>query len=119
MQINQINDNQTVSHKAYFKPNAEFKRLCNRGLQSVKPQQIETLLSRPNHELEILGRIIHRDATTFEVFNNTTKRLSNIILSKDKANLSGLIDKLCSNYGYFDSTSDDIVKFDKLTKPQK
>ena len=110
MQINQINNNQTVSHKAYFKPNAEFKRLCNSGLQSVKPQQIETLLSRPNHELEILGRIIHRDATTFEVFNNTTKRLSNIILSKDK---------LCSNYGYFDSTSDDIVKFDKLTKPHK
>lgn len=81
MQISPIN-NQNISHKAYFKPNAEFKNLwANSIITDEVKNGLSKLKTLNNHELEIVksGRAIHESEKPevidfYTIFNNFTKK---------------------------------------------
>ena len=80
MKIQSI-DNQNISHKAYFKPNTEFKKLW-----AVRPQNDENYFNQlrrvkkelPNHQLEIIdsfGSLIDEiPSKCYLIFNNITNK---------------------------------------------
>ena len=81
MQISPVN-NQSISHKAYFKPNVEFKNLW---ANSIITEEVKNGLSKlktlNNHELEIVksGRAIRESVKPeviefYTIFNNFTKK---------------------------------------------
>lgn len=81
MQISPIN-NQGISHKAYFKPNAEFKNLwANSIITEEAKNGLSKLKTLNNHELEIVksGRAIRESEKPevidfYTIFNNFTKK---------------------------------------------
>ena len=80
MNITPISNN-NISHKAYFKNNTQFKEFfCKYPVDENLAFRIVNNL--PNHELEIL-RIKHFEdkSCLLKIFNHTTKRLGEIILS--------------------------------------
>ena len=81
MQISPIN-NQSISHKAYFKPNVEFKNLwANSTITEEVKNGLSKLKTLNNHELEIVksGRAIRESEKPeviefYTIFNNFTKK---------------------------------------------
>ena len=85
MKIQSINNNQNISYKAYFKPNAEFKDLWASSIITEEVKNgLSKLKSLNNQELEIVksGRAF-RDTENVEkreiidfykIFNNFTKK---------------------------------------------
>lgn len=85
MKIQSINNNQNISYKAYFKPNAEFKDLWASSIITEEVKNgLSLLKTLNNHELEIVksGRAF-RDSENVEkmeiidfykIFNNFTKK---------------------------------------------
>ena len=54
MRIQSINQNNNISHKAYFKPNTEFKKLWSVRPKFFGNKLVDLRKNLPNHELEIL-----------------------------------------------------------------
>ena len=85
VKIQSINNNQDISYKAYFKPNAEFKDLWSSSIITEEVKNgLSLLKTLNNHELEIVksGRAF-RDSENVEkmeiidfykIFNNFTKK---------------------------------------------
>ena len=81
MQISPIN-NQNITHKAYFKPNAEFKNLWATSIRTEEVKKGLNKLKQLNmHELEIVksGRALTDSEKPeiidfYRIFNNFTKK---------------------------------------------
>ena len=81
MKVQGINNQNSISHKAYFNPNAEFKKLW-----ASRPMNSETYLKKlkkvkydlPSHQLEIIdsGRALIDEKLKdyYLIFNNVTNK---------------------------------------------
>ena len=82
VKIQSINNNQNISYKAYFKPNAEFKDLwANSIITEEVKNGLSLLKTLNNHELEIVksGRALRGSEKPeviefYTIFNNFTKK---------------------------------------------
>ncbi len=83
-----INNQSNVSHKAYFKPNAEFKKLwafrpTNKEAYLDKLQKVKSVL--PNHEIEIIksGKTLFDEKMKdyYLLFNNITKKSFGVMIA--------------------------------------
>ena len=122
MKVQGVNNNQNnLSHKAYFKRNAMFNNLCDRSLQYITEEAISKFNALPNHELEILSvtRNKFSGVDCIAIFNNTTKKRSVFaITGGDK--LKELVDILCGKsqeVDWFFKRSEPVVAiYEKLTR---
>ena len=97
MRIQAINNNynqNNISHKAHFKPNAYLKEICE---NVEKSDTLKTALNHfqevlPKHELEIVDKI-HRKFNFLEyiVRNNTTHKKDRFISVEGKNSLTALL----------------------------
>ena len=129
MKVQGINNQNSISHKAYFKPNTEFKKLW-----AYKPSNMEVLHKKiariknglPNHEIEIIdsGRaaINEKLSDFYLLFNNVTKKAFGvaIVVSSVKNHLETVLDSLLEQNdktkNFFESDDSNLVEFDKITK---
>ena len=127
MRVQGINNQNSISHKAYFKPNAEFKRLWT--IRPIKDDGFFNKLKNfkselPNHELEIIeiNRFIidKKVSDTYLIFNNVTHKSFGvaIALTNVKNNLELILESLLSGNDktkdFFKST-EDTLKFEEIT----
>ena len=102
MKIQSINNNQSVSHKAYFKPNAEFKRLYAKS-HGVIQNKVERIRNLPHHEIELLGEF--RDSNSgkmlYHVFNSSTKKVLQVDVKENNHPLNEIFGAIFSNYWTF------------------
>lgn len=105
MKIQSINNQSNVSHKAYFKPNAELKKLFSREIKyycQLSTKEIDTFTKLPNHELEITeAKSISLAKVCCNVFNNRTKRANEYVVSED-CGLSDLMSQINKDTVLFD-----------------
>ena len=104
MKINSIQQQNNISHKAYFKPNNHFNKIF--GHQALVQNCDETLLKKfrelPNHEIEIVD-IICRDKNvsygefSCTVVNNTTHKALNLIVEKTYEKMDRILGQLTNN----------------------
>ena len=85
-----IQTSNNISHKAYFKPNREFKKLW-----AIKPHNTEIYLSKlkkvknelPNHQLEIIdaGTTLIEEKLKYYylIFNNLTSKAFGVEVAAD------------------------------------
>lgn len=132
MRINSIQQQNNISHKAYFKPNANFKKLFGENVAYYKfmdESRIKKFKELPNHELEIID-IIRRDskvsggAISCTVFNNTTKKALTYNIDKGLWQLEHLMQNFCSLTDqavrhFFNLDMDNIDNFKALTSPRE
>jgi uncharacterized protein YdiU (UPF0061 family) len=95
MRLLEINNQYNISHKAYFRPNTEFKKLWSYAKLENKSSELQKKLidiktNKPNHELEILEHDVTIDEAgklriISAIFNNTTKKALGI-LQEDNSN---------------------------------
>lgn len=101
MKINTINNNNyRVSHKAHFKQNTEFHKLCDSQLTYLKSDLIDKFKKLPNHEIEILS-IQNLNFSTDKIiglFNHSTKKFKDFRVESGYL-LKYLIESLCSTEG--------------------
>ena len=127
MRIQEINNQNNVSHKAYFKPNVEFKKLWGTRPQETekyfdKLHQVKFLL--PCHELEIIeaGRslIDEKMKDFYVIFNNVTKKSFGVSIAVTSVKnhlvevFDSLLEKNEKTRDFFNSTND-AVEFSKIT----
>ena len=81
MKVQGINNQNNLSHKAYFKPNAEFKKLwANRPIMKLEfnSKLLNVKNKLPNHQLEIIdsGRTLINEKLNdyYLIFNNDTNK---------------------------------------------
>lgn len=126
MQVQGINNQTNISHKAYFKPNEKFKVLYGRN-ELVKKDLIENFKSLPDHELEIIASEKGSPymQTRYTIFNNNTAKsisqwfddrfdiLSNImnfLLQKGDAQENFFKETPLEQIGYISLTTPKIFK---------
>lgn len=127
MKIQGINNQNNISHKAYFKPNAEFKKLwayrpTNTDNYFNKLRQVKNEL--PNHQLEIIDSsralIDETPRDCYLIFNNATNKAFGlaIAVTSVKNHLVEVLDSLLEKN---DKTKDffeyswDTSEFDNIT----
>ena len=88
MKVQGINNQNSISHKAYFMPNAEFKKLWavrpkNSGNYIENLQKVKSVL--PNHEIEIIesGKTLFDEKMKdyYLLFNNITKKAFGVMIA--------------------------------------
>lgn len=127
MNIQPINNQNNISYKAYFKPNAEFKKLwgtrpTNTDDYFVKLRKVEKDL--PNHQLEIIdsGRSIIEEKMKdyYLIFNNVTNKAFGVAIAVTSVKnhlvevLDSLLEKNKKTDDFFKSTWDSS-EFDRIT----
>ena len=80
MKVQGINNQNNLSHKAYFKPNAEIKKLCDISAKTYEMVQAYKNFKNicPGHEIEIIetqkskipGFINYKLANNFTKYSN-------------------------------------------------
>ena len=125
-----IQSTNNVSHKAYFKPNSEFKKLWgNSDKKYIKETLDKFTYNLPNHKLEIIDSYKYFDdfktRVTYNIFNDTTKKLISCKCNSwmDRGNdlsrvLEFLLEKNSETEDFFkvDST---LTDFNTITKSLK
>ncbi|MBO5739280.1 hypothetical protein J6R97_08080 [bacterium] len=131
MKLQVINSPNNITHKAYFKPNTEFKYLW-----AVRPTNMNTMRNKlenfsfnlPAHELEIIKTEILYDGVKdskfiYTIFNNVTKKAKDVILalSGTKNIFESIIDDLLvknerNNY-FFRKDATNILDYKMITEP--
>jgi hypothetical protein len=117
MKIQSINNNQNVSHKAYFKPNAEFKRLYTKSHEVIK-NKVQRIKDLPHQEIELLGEF--KDSKTgremYYVFNNMTKKMLQVDVKENRHPLNEIFGAIFSNKEDFFSINNELKQdFGELT----
>lgn len=127
MKVQGINNQNSVSHKAYFKPNAEFKKLW--ASRPINKLEFDNKLSDvknklPNHQLEIIdaGRVlIDEDLKDYYlIFNNVTNKAFGIAFAHTTVKnhietlFESLLEKNDKTEDFFKSTWDS-TDFDNIT----
>ena len=119
MKVQGVNNNQNnLSHKAYFKKNDAFMTLYKKANKTEElatfAQDLKTLT--PNHEIEITNIF----PLACEVCNNATQKIKKILILNDNRDLISIISFLClfrdSDFFKFDDEKTDIDCLDILTK---
>ncbi|MBQ4115174.1 hypothetical protein IJD34_07190 [bacterium] len=132
MKINPIPQQNNISHKAYFKPNANFKKLFGEQIthfQFMDNAGIKKFKELPNHELEIIDIIrrdsrVSRGAISCTVFNNVTKKALTYNIDTGMWQLEQLMHHFCQLTDeavrkFFDTDHDSIENFKALTSPRE
>ena len=117
MKIQSINNNQSISHKAYFKPNAEFKRLYAKSHEVVH-NKVYRFRGLPHQEIELLGEF--KDSNSgkmlYNVFNNFTKKVLQVDIKEHAHPLNEIFGAIFSNKEDFFSINNELKQdFEKLT----
>ena len=127
MKVQGINNQNSISHKAYFKPNTEFKKLW--AYRPIKKIEFDNKLSDvknklPNHQLEIIdsGRSIIGEKVQdyYLVFNNITNKAFGLAIAATSVKnhletlFESLLEKNDKTDDFFKSTWD-TTDFDKIT----
>jgi len=134
MKISSISNNNykqnSVSHKAYFKPNDEFKKVWAfrpEEMDSFRPKLSSVKNDLPNHELEIIdsGRAVigEKIKDFYLILNNVTKKSLGIAIPVDSTenHFETICDNLLddsekTNY-FFTEDSLNISDYDLITSP--
>ena len=121
-----VYDNQNkVSHKAYFKPNAEFNNLYKKSNKTENLAKESKFFKEvvPNHELEITGVLkdkIYSNWIRYEIVNNVTQKIATVLSTADSNGLIGILFHLNlyrdSDFFKFDDEETDVDCFEILTK---
>ena len=122
MEVQTINKQNNIVHKAYFKPNAEFKKLYGNH-KVLQEELIKKFTDLPNHELEILKLTKltkgykFEPSFTCEVFNNNTKKALGIGLHSLTGGLNELLEAMVSweGLGLFKENNIKNKKYELLT----
>lgn len=127
MNIPAINSSQSISHKAYFKPNKAFKSFFG-AQDSISDSLMQSFSKLPNHELEIINAENHVYERMFNVlqvsvFNNMTNK----IIEKDfhfaTFKIEHLIKFLCQKnpkiQNFFEIDVARNEQFNKLITPNR
>lgn len=127
MKVQGINNPNSISHKAYFKPNAEFKNLW-----AIRPMNSENYFEKlekvkynlPSHQLEIIdsGRAFFDEKIKdyYLIFNNFTNKSFGVAIevSSVKNHLEEVLDSLLEKnektVDFFNFTKDSS-KFHEIT----
>ena len=132
MQVQGINNQNNISYKAYFKPNAEFKYLW-----AVRPVELNTIKGKlikfksdlPNQELEIINKEFlygenNDSKLIYTIFNNATKKAKDIAIAISSTKnvfetiIEDLLDKNKNNDYFFKSDAVNISEYNSITKPR-
>ena len=119
MKIQGINNNQNnVSHRAYFKPNETFNAIYGKYGKTLSKESIAKLKSLPEHKLEMLGVKYFEGVTHFDIFNTYTKKTATYGVHS-KTPLESLIDVLSSksNADFFTEEALISMNYLSLTMP--
>ena len=126
MKVQGVNNNQNyISHKAYFKQNKHFMDLYKNAEKPGKLAQFANDLKTrtPNHELEILNinKLVKKAGLDLcEIKNNTTKKIDRLLISNNKDTLLYILSYLClyrdSDFFKFEEEKTNIDCLDILTK---
>ena len=126
MKIQGINNNQNcISHKAYFKPNTEFMNLYKKANKTENLAQQSKFFKEivPHHELEITGILKNAEYPNwigYEVVNNVTQKLKTVLTTDDTNGLIGILYHFNlfrdSDFFKFDDEKADIDCLEILTK---
>ena len=130
MKINPIQQN-NISHKAYFKPNENFRKLF--GHQIMVKHCEESLLKKfrnmPNHEIEIVdiintGKNLAYGDFTCTLINNSTKKTINLFIEKTYHKMDRLLEELTrDNHSwinqFYEKDDKNIDDYMNLTKPRQ
>ena len=96
MKIHPINQNNNVSHKAYFKKNDLFDAFVkNSGYEPVNKKLIRQFKNLPDHKLEIIGIRSTLDYLYCNIFNFNTSGLQNFKIKKEGMVLNNLLETFC------------------------
>jgi hypothetical protein len=123
MKVQGVNNNQNnISHCAYFKFNKPYQTLYNNALKTKYLEKAKENFYKdlPNHELEILNIIKHKFFAIIEIKNNTTKVIQDWFVPDSVLTLEYLLNSLwLSKESYFftageikDSSFSNLVKKD-------
>ncbi len=129
MKVQGINNQNNLSHKAYFMPNAEFKKLW-----ASRPMNNETYLKKlkkvkydlPSHQLEIIesGRALIDEKLKdyYLIFNNLTKKSFGVAIAVGSVKnhleevFDSLLEKNEKTADFFKSTMDSSAFHDITNK---
>lgn len=117
MKIQSVHNNQNISHKAYFKPNAEFKRMYTKSHEVIK-NKVQRIKDLPHQEIELLGEF--KDANSgkmlYNVFNNFTKKVLQVDIKENAHPLNEIFGAIFSNKEDFFSINNELKQdFGELT----
>ena len=99
MKVQAINNQNNISHKAYFKRNEAYKMLSNKALLTDKLEiaKIDFYKDIPDHELEILKVIKNTPIKGFanlQIRNNTTRVIKDWLVPDNADALEFLLNSL-------------------------
>lgn len=134
MRIQSINQNNNISHKAYFKPNTEFKKLWGARPKYFGNKLVDLRKNLPNHELEILtcekvaGDLVDNKLVgnrwVYRIFNNETKKAVGIPVAfeSDKRHLEVILEVLLSKHekvqDFFENDPINTLQYETATEPE-
>ena len=118
MKIQAINQNNNISHKAYFKPNKEFKRIFGES-RALSPDLKKRLANLPNHEIEVLNIVSGFAGTFCAIFNNNTKIKSEVSIPDPYTALEEIIISMEKYPNSFFRRYDRIDEFEEITREPK
>ena len=123
MKVQGINNQNNLSHKAYFKFNKPYQTLYNNALKTKYLEKAKENFYKdlPNHELEILNIIKHQTIKGFaniEIKNNTTKVIQDWFVPDSVMTLEYLLNYLWLSKESFFFTAGEIKdsSFSNLVK---
>lgn len=134
MRIQAINQNNSINHKAYFKPNTQFKKLWSARPKCSGDKLVDLRKKLPNHELEILtcekvaGEFIDNKLVgnkwVYGIFNNETKKAVGIPVpfESDKSHLEVILEILLSKHervqNFFKNDPINFLNYEMATEPE-
>lgn len=118
MRIQAINQNNSINHKAYFKPNKEFKRIFGNS-RALSPDFKKRLANLPNHEIEVLNIGSGFSGAFCTIFNNNTKILNDVNIRDPYTALEEIIISMEKYPNTFFRRYDRIDEFEEITREPK
>ena len=107
MKIQATNNQNNISHKAFFKPNDTFNNLYGKYGKGVTKEAIAKLKTLPDHRLEMLAIRDFEKVLDVDIFNTYTQKTLTIGVTK-KNPIESLINIIASE------TSENFFKEDAL-----
>ena len=131
MKVQVIKNQNSISHKAYFKQNKEFKMLW-----AIRPEKMENIRYKlqnfkhnlPSHELEIIdSSVLYNEVEgnkyIYTIINNTTKKAKDVLIDLTSAKnlfetvIDDLTEKNDKNNYFFHEDTANIMDYHTITKP--
>ena len=95
MKVQGLNNQNNLSHKAYFKQNEAFKFLYKNANKNELFSEIANTCKKnlPNHELEIATDLFvnNEKSGLCRIFNNTTKKTTSTLVSNGSMGLLAIL----------------------------